>query len=104
MVYWVRCLSGPNCGKGAEALTLRIMAALYAREEGAPLRQTVSAASAAAHGAILEHVAALDLPPPAALDLTKTLDTCIGTAIRQYADLTAEVIEAAEMAESTKVH
>ena len=67
MIYWARCLPSTTCGQGAEALTLRILAALHATEEGVAGRQTVSTALAAAHGAILAHVASLDLPPAAAL-------------------------------------
>ena len=32
MVYWARCLPSPTCGKGAEALTLRVLGVIYTAE------------------------------------------------------------------------
>ena len=96
MVYWARCLPSLTCGRGAEALTLRVMGALQAAEGDDPVR--VSAASEAAHGAILAHVAALALPAPDAAALTAALARAIGNTIRTYADLAAAAAVAAESA------
>ena len=92
-VYFARGVEARACGGSAEALTLRIMRALYAVERtAAPPRQTVSAATEAAHGAIVAHVAALALPSDDALVLTATLFQVIGSAISSYADLTAAAL------------
>ena len=104
VVYWRRGVPSRSCGAGAEAVTIRVLAALLNVARASDLAVMESDAADATRSAISDHVETLGLSQAEADALRDTLTRVVDGAILSYSSLEAAAAAAAEAAGPDTLH